>query len=68
MGREKFFKSLIGSRVKISVLDYDGDYIVSKPLSFFTYEDYEYYKTDDFIMVDYEMVSDVHDLYMQLVE
>ena len=68
MDREKFFKSLIGSRVKISVLDYEDKYVVDKPVSFFTKDDYEYYSSDNFIIVDYEMISDIHDLYMEPVE
>ena len=68
MEKEKFFKSLIGDRVKISVLDYEGEFVIDKPLSIFTKDDYDYYSTYNFIIVDYEMVSDIHDLYLEVVE
>lgn len=68
MEKEKFFKSLIGDRVKISALDYEGEFVIDKPLSIFTKDDYDYYSTYNFIIVDYEMVSDIHDLYLESVE
>lgn len=68
MLKEGFFKSLIGSRVKVSVLDYDGEYVVDKPLSIFNKDNYEYYSSDIFILVDYEIISDINVLYMEVVE
>ena len=63
-----FFESFIGSKVKVSVLDYDNEYIVDKDLSVFTNEDYEYYSSDNFILVDHEIISDTTIFYMEVVE
>ena len=63
-----FLKSFIGSKVKVSVLDYDNEFIVDKDLSVFTNEDYEYYSSDNFILVDHEIISDTTIFYMEVVE
>ena len=63
-----FLKSFIGSKVKVLVLDYDNEFIVDKDLSVFTNEDYEYYSSDNFILVDNEIISDTTIFYMEVVE
>ena len=63
-----FLKRFIGNKVKVSVLDYDNEYIVDKDLSVFTNEDYEYYSSDNFILVAYEIISDTTIFYMEVVE
>jgi hypothetical protein len=68
MFKEKFFKSLIGSKVKVSVLDYEGEFVVDKELSIFSKDDYEYYSSVNFILVDHEIISDINVLYMEVVE
>jgi hypothetical protein len=68
MFKEKFFKSLIGSKVKVSVLDYEGEFVVDKELSIFSKDDYEYYSSVNFILVDHEIISDINILYMEVVE
>ena len=68
MLKEKLFKRLIGSKVKVSVLDYEDEFVVDKELSIFTDEDCDYYSTDNFILVDYEIISDTNVLYMEVVE
>lgn len=68
MLKEKFLKSLIGSRVKVSILDYEGEFVVDKPISIFNKDDYNYYSTNNFILTDYEIISDIHVLYMEVVE
>ena len=64
MFKKYFLKSFIGSKVKVLVLDYDNEYIVDKDLSIFTTEDYEYYSSDNFLLVDYEIKLDVAIFYM----
>ena len=64
MFKKYFLKSFIGSKVKVLVLDYDGEYIVDKDLSIFTNEDYEYYSSDNFLLVDHEIKLDVAIFYM----
>ena len=68
MLNKNFLKSFIGSKVKISVLDYDNEFIVDKDLSIFTNEDYEYYSSDNFILVDHEIISDTTIFYLEVVE
>ena len=64
MFKKYFLKSFIGSKVKILVLDYDCEYTVDKDLSIFTNEDYERYSSDNFLLVDYEIIRDVPIFYM----
>ena len=64
MFKKYFLKSFIGSKVKVLVLDYDCEYIVHKDLSIFTNEDYEYYSSDNFLLVDHEIKLDVAIFYM----
>ena len=64
MFKKYFLKSFIGSKVKVLVLDYDNEYIVDKDLSIFTNEDYEYYSSDNFLLVDHEIKLDVAIFYM----
>ena len=64
MFKKYFLKSFIGSKVKILVLDYDCEYTVVKDLSIFTNEDYERYSSDNFLLVDYEIIRDVPIFYM----
>ena len=64
MFKKYFLKSFIGSKVKVLVLDYDCEYKVDKDLSIFTNEDYEYYASDNFLLVDYEIILDVPIFYM----
>ena len=64
MFKKYFLKSFIGSKVKVLVLDYDNEYIVDKDISIFTNEDYEYYSSDNFLLVDYEIILDVPIFYM----
>ena len=64
MFKKYFLKSFIGSKVKVLVLDYDGEYIVHKDLSIFTNEDYEYYSSDNFLLIDHEIIFDVAIFYM----
>ena len=64
MFKKYFLKSFIGSKVKVLVLDYDCEYKVDKDLSIFTNEDYEYYASDNFLLVDYEIIHDVPIFYM----
>ena len=68
MLKEKLFKRLIGSKVKVSVLDYEDEFVVDKELSIFDKDDYVYYSSDNFILVDYEIISDTNVLYMEVVE
>lgn len=68
MFKEEFFKSLIGRKVKVSVLDYEGEFVVDKELSIFSKDDYEYYSSVNFILVDHEIISDINVLYMEVVE
>ena len=64
MFKKYFLKSFIGSKVKALVLDYDCEYKVDKDLSIFTNEEYEYYASDNFLLVDYEIILDVPIFYM----
>ena len=64
MFKKYFLKSFIGSKVKVLVLDYDCEYIVHKDLSIFTNEDYEYYSSDNFLLIDHEIIFDVPIFYM----
>ena len=64
MFKKYFLKSFIGSKVKVLVLDYDNEYIVDKDISIFTNEDYEYYSSDNFLLVDHEIKLDVAIFYM----
>ena len=64
MFKKYFLKSFIGSKVKILVLDYDCEYTVDKDLSIFTNEDYERYSSDNYLLVDYEIILDVPIFYM----
>ena len=64
MFKKYFLKSFIGSKVKVLVLDYDNEYIIDKDLSIFTNEDYEYYSSDNFLLVDHEIILDVAIFYM----
>ena len=68
MIKKDYFKNFIGNNVIVSVLDYDNEYIVDKDLSVFTNEDYEYYSSDNFILVDHEIISDTTNFYMEVVE
>ena len=68
MFKKYCLKSFIGSKVKVLVLDYDNEYIVDKDLSIFTNEDYEHYSSDNFLLVDYEIILDVPIFYMGYYE
>ena len=68
MFKKDFFESFIGSKVKVSVLDYDYEFVVDKDLTVFTKEDCEYYSSDNFILVDHEILSDITIFYMEVVE
>ena len=69
MFKKELLKSLIGEKVIISVMDYEGEFIVDKSYSILTDEDYEYYSSDDFILYEYEEIAlNIYKIYLEVVE
>ena len=69
MFKKELLKSLIGEKVIISVLDYDGEFVIDKTYSVLTEEDFEYYTSDNFILVDHEeILANIYKIYMEVVE
>ena len=69
MFKKELLKSLIGEKVIISVMDYDGEFVIDKEYSILTEEDFEYYSSDNFILNDHEEISaNVYKIYLEVVE
>ena len=69
MFKNELLKSLIGEKVIISVLDYDGEFVIDKTYSVLTEEDFEYYSSDNFILDDHEeILANVFKIYLEVVE
>ena len=69
MFKKELLKSLIGEKVIISVMDYDGEFVIDKEYSILTEEDFEYYSSDNFILDDHEEISaNVYKIYLEVVE
>ena len=69
MLKKELLKSLIGEKVIISVMDYEGEFIVDKSYSILTEEDYEYYSSDNFILYDHEeILANIYKIYLEVVE
>ena len=56
MFKKELLKSLIGEKVIISIMDYDGEFVIDKAYSVLTEEDFEYYSSDNFILYDHEEI------------
>ena len=50
MFKKELLKSLIGEKVIISVLDYDGEFVIDKAYSVLTEEEFDYYLSDNLIL------------------
>ena len=69
MFKKELLKSLIGEKVIISVLDYDGEFVIDKTYSVLTEEDFEYYSSDNFILDDHEeILAYIYKIYLEVVE
>ena len=69
MFKKELLKSLIGEKVIISVMDYEGEFVVDKSYSILTDEDYEYYSSDNFILYDHEeILANIYKIYLEVVE
>ena len=69
MFKKELLKSLIGEKVIISVMDYDGEFVIDKAYSVLTEEDFEYYSSDNFILDDHEeILANVYKIYLEVVE
>ena len=69
MFKKELLKSLIGEKVIISVLDYDGEFVIDKTYSVLTEEDFDYYSSDNFILYDHEeILANVYKIYLEVVE
>lgn len=69
MFKKELLKSLIGEKVIISVMDYDGEFVVDKSYSVLTEEDCEYYSSDNFILYDHEeILANIYKIYLEVVE
>ena len=69
MLKKDLLKSLIGEKVIISVMDYEGEFVIDKSYSILTDKDYEYYSTDNFILYDHEEIAaNIYKIYLEVVE
>ena len=69
MLKKELLKSLIGEKVIISVMDYEGEFVIDKSYSILTEEDYEYYSSHNFILYDHEeVVANIYKIYLEVVE
>ena len=69
MFKKELLKSLIGEKVIISIMDYDGDFVTDKAYSVLTEEDFEYYSSDNFILYDHEeILANVYKIYLEVVD
>ena len=69
MFKKELLKSLIGEKVIISVLDYDGEFVIDKVYSVLTEEDFKYYSSDNFILDDHEeILANIYKIYLEVVE
>ena len=69
MFKKELLKSLIGEKVIISVLDYDGEFVIDKAYSVLAEEDFEYYSSDNFILDDHEeILANIYKIYLEVVE
>lgn len=69
MLKKELLKSLIGKKVIISVMDYDGEFVVDKSYSVLTEQDYDYYSSDNFILYDHEeILAGIYKIYLEVVE
>lgn len=69
MFKKELLKSLIGEKTIISVMDYDGEFVIDKSYSVLTEEDFEYYSSDIFLLYDHEeILSGIYKIYLEVVE
>ena len=69
MFKKELLKSLIGKEVIISVMDYEGEFVIDKSYSILTEEEYDYYSSDNFILYDHEEIAaNIYKIYLEVVE
>lgn len=69
MFKKELLKPLIGEKVIISVMDYDGEFYEDKNCSILIEEEYEYYSSDNFILCNHEISADgIYKIYLEVVE
>ena len=69
MFKKELLKSLIGKEVIISVMDYEGEFVIDKSCSILTEEEYDYYSSDNFILYDHEEITaNIYKIYLEVVE